>query len=37
MAKEQLHSFTSSGFGLWGPALRIGSQSEVMIIEIDFQ
>ncbi|MGP9041819.1 metallophosphoesterase [Cytobacillus kochii] len=37
MQKEQLHSFTTSGFGLWGPTLRIGSQSEVMIIEIDFR
>jgi uncharacterized protein len=34
--KDQLHSFTSSGLGLWGPALRIGSQSEVMIIDVKF-
>ncbi|MDQ0268195.1 metallophosphoesterase [Cytobacillus purgationiresistens] len=36
LKKEQLHSFTSSGFGLWGPALRIGSQSEVMVINVTF-
>jgi uncharacterized protein len=36
LKKEQLHSFTSSGLGLWGPALRIGSQSEVMIIDVKF-
>ncbi|MCM3177465.1 metallophosphoesterase [Cytobacillus horneckiae] len=33
---QQLHSFTTSGFGLWGPALRIGSQSEVMVIDVTF-
>jgi uncharacterized protein len=36
LKKEQLHSFTSSGLGLWGPALRVGSQSEVMIIDVKF-
>ncbi|MBP2241517.1 putative MPP superfamily phosphohydrolase [Cytobacillus eiseniae] len=37
LQKEQLHSFTSSGFGLWGPALRIGSQAEVMVINVTFE
>jgi uncharacterized protein len=37
LKKGQLHSFTSSGLGLWGPALRIGSQSEVMIIDVKFR
>jgi uncharacterized protein len=35
--KGQLHSFTSSGLGVWGPALRIGSQSEVMLIDVNFK
>ncbi|WP_054706142.1 metallophosphoesterase [Bacillus sp. JCM 19041] len=33
---EQLHSFTTSGFGFWGPALRIGSRSEVMVVNLSF-
>lgn len=37
LQKSNLHSFTSSGFGFWGPAFRIGSQSEVMIINVTFQ
>jgi predicted MPP superfamily phosphohydrolase len=34
LKKENLHSFVSSGFGTWGPPLRIGSRSEVMVIKI---
>lgn len=37
LQKDQLHSFTSSGLGLWGPELRIGSQSEVMVIDVNFK
>lgn len=37
LQKGQLHSFTSSGLGLWGPELRIGSQSEVMVIDVIFK
>lgn len=33
---EQLHSFVSSGFGVWGPPLRLGSQSEVFVINLTF-
>ncbi|MBM7838735.1 putative MPP superfamily phosphohydrolase [Alkalihalobacillus xiaoxiensis] len=33
---DQLHSFTTSGFGFWGPALRIGSRSEVMVVDLQF-
>lgn len=36
MQDEQLHSFTTSGFGFWGPALRIGSRSEVMVVDLQF-
>ena len=35
LKKENLHSFVSSGFGTWGPPLRIGSRSEVMVININ--
>lgn len=36
LKKGELHSIVSSGFGLWGPPLRIGTQSEVMIIQVKF-
>ncbi|KYG35289.1 metallophosphoesterase [Alkalihalobacillus trypoxylicola] len=36
LQRNQLHSFTTSGFGFWGPALRIGSRSEVMMITVTY-
>ncbi len=36
MKKGQLHAFVSSGFGFWGPPLRIGSRSEVLEIVVEF-
>ncbi|KAA9021570.1 metallophosphoesterase [Niallia endozanthoxylica] len=36
LQKNSLHSFVSSGFGTWGPPLRIGSRSEVMVINLQF-
>ncbi|WP_174733611.1 metallophosphoesterase [Mesobacillus harenae] len=36
LQKGSLHSFVSSGFGTWGPPLRVGSRSEVMVININF-
>jgi uncharacterized protein len=36
MQKNQLHTIVSSGFGFWGPPLRIGSRSEIVLIEISF-
>lgn len=36
LQKDTLHSFVSSGFGTWGPPLRIGSRSEVMVIDVKF-
>jgi predicted MPP superfamily phosphohydrolase len=32
----KLHSLVSSGFGTWGPPLRIGSRSEVFVINVEF-
>ncbi|HEY2420606.1 MAG TPA: metallophosphoesterase [Neobacillus sp.] len=37
LKKEQLHTFVSSGFGFWGPPMRIGSRSEILQIEITFK
>jgi uncharacterized protein len=36
LKKNQLHAFVSSGFGFWGPPLRIGSRSEILLIDITF-
>ncbi|MEK3991785.1 metallophosphoesterase [Robertmurraya sp. FSL R5-0851] len=36
LKKSQLHTFVSSGFGFWGPPLRIGSRSEILLIDITF-
>ncbi|HLO12132.1 MAG TPA: metallophosphoesterase [Pseudoneobacillus sp.] len=33
---SQLHAIVSSGFGFWGPPLRIGSRSEIVLIEVSF-
>ena len=35
--KEQMHTLVSSGFGFWGPPIRIGSRSEMWIVDITFQ
>jgi uncharacterized protein len=36
LQKGTLHSLVSSGFGTWGPPLRIGTQAEVMVINLTF-
>ncbi|MBP3950965.1 metallophosphoesterase [Bacillus sp. YZJH907-2] len=36
LKKGQLHAFVSSGYGFWGPPLRIGSRSEILQIDITF-
>ena len=35
--REQTHFYVSSGFALWGPPFRIGTDSEVVVFEITFQ
>ncbi|MEK4403718.1 metallophosphoesterase [Sporosarcina sp. FSL K6-6792] len=37
MMKDQLHSIVTSGFGTWGPPLRIGSRAEIVEINLKFQ
>lgn len=34
--KEQLHALVSSGFGFWGPPTRIGSRSELWVVDVKF-
>lgn len=36
LQKNHLHVIVSSGYGFWGPPLRIGSRSEVVLIEVNF-
>lgn len=36
MIKGKTQIIVSSGFGLWGPRIRSGSRSEVLLIEISF-
>jgi len=33
---DQLHSVVSSGYGFWGPPIRIGSRSEIALIQVTF-
>lgn len=37
LQKDQLHSIVTSGFGTWGPPLRIGSRAEIVEINLTFQ
>ncbi|GKU76178.1 metallophosphoesterase [Paenibacillus sp. L3-i20] len=36
LQKKQLHSIVSSGFGFWGPPIRIGSRAEIVNIRATF-
>jgi predicted MPP superfamily phosphohydrolase len=36
LAKGDYHAVVSCGFGTWGPPLRIGSISEIMLVNIHF-
>ncbi|ANY65855.1 phosphoesterase [Paenibacillus sp. BIHB 4019] len=36
LKKEQLQSIVSSGFGFWGPPIRLGSRSEIVEINVTF-
>ncbi|WP_036117735.1 metallophosphoesterase [Lysinibacillus sphaericus] len=35
--KEHMHTLVSSGYGFWGPPMRIGSRSELWVVDINFQ
>lgn len=36
LKKNSLHAIVSSGYGFWGPPIRIGSRSEVVQIDVSF-
>jgi len=35
--RKQTHIYVSSGLGLWGPPFRIGTQSEMAVIQLEFR
>lgn len=37
LQKGEFHSIVSSGYGFWGPPIRIGSRSEIVQIQVNFQ
>ncbi len=37
LKKGNLHAIVSSGYGTWGPPFRLGSQSEIIELTIDFE
>lgn len=37
LQKGQLHSIVSSGYGFWGPPIRLGSRSEIVQIQVRFE
>lgn len=36
MRKDDLHVVVSSGYGFWGPPIRLASRSEIVLIELTF-
>jgi hypothetical protein len=37
LKKANTHFYVSCGFGTWGPSVRIGSQSEVVLFDVTFE
>jgi len=37
LQKEDMHALVSSGFGFWGPPMRIGSRSELWVVDLTFK
>lgn len=37
LQKEEMHTIVTSGYGFWGPPIRIGTRSEIVTIEIQFE
>lgn len=35
LVKDQMHTYVSSGAGIWGPLFRLGSKSEIVSIDIN--
>ena len=37
LKKDNMHNIVTSGAGVWGPAMRIGTDSEICVINVSFQ
>jgi uncharacterized protein len=37
LKKENTHFYVSSGFGTWGPTVRLGNRPEVVVFDIEFK
>ena len=36
LQKGQMHNIVTSGVGVWGPAMRVGTKSEICKITVQF-
>lgn len=36
LEKKKMHALVSSGYGFWGPPTRIGSRSELWVVDLKF-
>lgn len=36
LKKNRLHSIVTSGYGFWGPPIRLGTRSEIVLLRISF-
>lgn len=37
LQKDNMHNIVTSGVGIWGPNMRVGTRSEICVINVDFQ
>lgn len=37
LQKEQMHTIVTSGYGFWGPPIRVGTRSEIVSIQVQFE
>ncbi|MGF7047221.1 putative MPP superfamily phosphohydrolase [Paenibacillus sp. DS2015] len=37
MLKQTMHVVVSSGFGTWGPPIRIASRSEIIRLDVELE
>ena len=37
MKKDNMHNIVTSGVGLFGPNMRVGTKAEVVIVDVNFK